>query len=348
MKRKTDLILSITIIILIVTGISLYKGYLRPFSTSPAWQYEQTVIKNDQDYNQNPDIIQLKDGCWRMYTHGWRKGVEENNIYSFYSCDGLNWEFNGLVIKEANMPAALLLDDGRIRLYSTLNAGEKNPLISMKSYISDDGLNFELEKEISFAGDEQEIKSIKTITHPEIIKLDRGYRIYFDEGELTPQNFQRYKDENWQWPVWRIRSLYSEDGLNWTLEPGIRIDYEQAPLTFMQRAGSCTVIEQGDGYQMYFSAGFSPWEDLKPTKRWEWSGVYLAASKDGLNFKIIDERILKCGDPKLIKTGNKIKMYCSASPWLARSRLGTKIYRQFFGKENNFIYTYTKLPTPKS
>lgn len=337
MKRKSDLIASLVAIILILAGtfgyVVIYKGTWRPFSASSEWEREALVLTSE-DYNtQNPDIIELSDGCYRMYTHGWPEGENySNSIYSFYSCDGLNWEPEGLRIEGASMPAAVMLDDGRIRLYhsgtSLYEEGEDEPYQTITSSISDDGLNFTAEETNYLITEHGELKDIKTIAHFEIIKLDQGFRLYFDEGGIIAGDLPKNKGTGWEWPVHRIRSAYSEDGLNWKLDPGIRIDIEQSPLDEMQRAGSCTVIKVGDEYQMYFSAGFSPWEDWKPYKRWEWSGTYMATSEDGLDFSIVDKRLVLGGDPKVIKIGDVLRLYISEGP-LAQE-----------GKNN--IYSYVK------
>ncbi|MBU3923470.1 MAG: hypothetical protein KJ592_00980 [Nanoarchaeota archaeon] len=329
MKRIVKTTIVFVLVILTIFAFMVWKNWYRPFSVSSEWGYEQVVIKNGNNYNANPDIIQLKDGCYRIYSHGNEEGVEENSIFSFHSCDGLNWEFEGRRIESAAMPAAMMLDDGNIRLYYQKGIErDGKPEQALMYADSSDGLNFKINEEYLLETNKGVLEGIKTIGHFEIIRIDEGYRIYFDEGELTPRDFERYEDENWNWPVWRIRSIFSEDGLDWKLDTGVRIDYEQEPLRYMQRAGSSTVIKQGDEYYMYFGAGFSPWEDLKSTKRWEWSGIYLATSKDGLNFEIIDKRLVKDGlsDPKILKIGDEARMYLSKS----RTR------------DYNSIYTYIK------
>jgi len=194
--------------------------------------------------------------------------------------------------------------------------------------ISEDGLNFKTNENPLLITEQGELKDVKAIAHFEIIKLAEGFRMYFDESGLVPSDFEKYKDENWTWPVWRIRSLYSPDGLNWSLEPGIRIDYEQEPLKYMQRAGSCTVIKEGDSYHMYFGAGFSPWEDLKWWKSWSWSGIYKAVSEDGLSWKIIDRNIFERGsDPKIIKMGDEIRIYVSEG-----NRIGSNSIESYIKK----------------
>jgi hypothetical protein len=308
-KNKSQLI-TVLLIILAAGAFSLWRGF-NPFSNPNQWhwQFEKTIIPKGQDTNQNPDVIQLKDGCFRLYSHG-GEGTGLQNIYSYRSCDGLNWEFEGKRINKAAMPAAMIMADGKTRIYFQRGARDdkKQALVTA---VSNNGLNFTNEQEL-LVTDEGELKGIKAIGHFELVKLDNGYRLYFDETGITPKDFEKYKDENWEWPVTRIRSLYSDDGLNWKLDPGIRIDYEQAPLSLMQRAGSSTVIKEADQYHMYFNAGFSPWEDLKRWRRLNWSGIYEAVSADGLNWNIIDRSLFGHGsDPKIIKMGEQLKLFIS-------------------------------------
>ncbi|PIT88346.1 MAG: hypothetical protein COU29_00960 [Candidatus Magasanikbacteria bacterium CG10_big_fil_rev_8_21_14_0_10_36_32] len=310
--KKILLIFIILILFVFLLLVLFWKIEYNPLAGFSRWNLEGTVIENQQDTNQNPDIIQLSNNCFRLYSHGTGTGSDGlMNIYSYKSCNGLNWEFEGERIHRAAMPAAILEDDGKIRLYFQ-RGFENDKQQALMMAISDDGLNFEVEKMPLLVTGQGELEGIKTIAHFEIIKLDKGYRMYFDEGGLVPSDFEKYKNENWTWPVWRIRSLYSEDGLNWVLDTGVRIDYEQEPLKYMQRAGSCAVIKEGNLYHMYFVAGFSPWEDLKQWRRWSWSGIYEAISENGLDWKIVDKNIFDKGtDPKILRMGDEIRIYIS-------------------------------------
>jgi hypothetical protein len=199
----------------------------------------------------------------------------------------------------------------------------------MSAVSSADGLHFSIEDGYRFligGGATKEIsgfkqfyavsgqgdpKDITTMVHLNIVKLDQGgYRIFFDEGGMRA-DVNKYGEK--AWPHWRVRSLSSKDGLRWTLDPGVRIEIEQPPLIEMQRAGSPAVVKMNEEYHMYFSAGFSPWEDLQPWKRWAWSGIYKAVSKDGLNFSIMDKRLLSGSDAAIIQTEDWFRMYLSRS-----------------------------------
>lgn len=321
------LIIIIIVVVLILMGVTIYKGSFSPFSTSSEWVKEGLVLTSE-DYNiQNPEIIKLSNSCLIMYTHGWPKNDNgQNHVHGFYSCDGLKWEYKGVIIKHASLPAPLLLDDGRIRLIfgksMEINGTTSQGLMSA---ISSDGWNFTEEDGFRLVTESEDYPGFRGLGAPNIIKLDKGYRMYFIENARADQQ-EKYKKKGWTWPIWRIKSAYSDDGFNWAVEPGVRIDVEQPPLVEMQRVSGQSVIKVGDEYQMYFFAGFSPWEDLKPYKRREWSGTYMATSKDGVNFNIVDKRLVLGGDVAVVKMGDVLRMYVSEGPLMQQGKNNINSY----------------------
>ena len=153
---------------------------------------------------------------------------------------------------------------------------------------------------------EGNVSDIKDFAHLNVAKMDDGYRVYFDEGAIRADP-RKYGDK--AWPLWRIRSIFSPDGLNWRLDPGVRIDVGQAPLTQMQRSSNPSLVKLTDGYHLFFFGGFSPWEDLTPWKRLAWSGTYEAISKDGLNFDIGNWPEFPGNDAAVIRRGDKLLAY---------------------------------------
>ena len=321
------MIASIALILAGTFTIKIYKGYWRPFSYSREWKNEGIVLKAKDycNYMANPEIAELPNGTWIMYTHGWpRDNTSKNDIYAFSSPDGLNWKSAGMVIENASMPAAVKLPDGKIRLYFVRNTSEANGVMSA---LSSDGLAFRVEEGHRFAigggapkdienfapyykvTNESGAQKIKHMAHLNIVELKGGgYRIYFGEGGMKAQ-----LGNGKPWDIARIRSISSEDGLNWKLDPGVRIDVGEPPLQEMQRADSPSVVRIGDEYHMFFNASFGVWEDIKPWKRWSWSGVYEAVSKNGLDFKIIDKRLVYGSDAAIIKTNEQLRMYTSVA-----------------------------------
>lgn len=312
-----------------LVGLALYRGLFRYVLFDPAWSYKGKVVDSGDCSAGNPEIVELSNGCLMMYTHGQTKESHpsENNTYARSSCDGKTWKWEGLVLKMASMPTAIRLPDGKIRLYfiRSEDRGGK-PVKGMMSAVSVDGLKFTEEPGFRFElaaypprPDEMDklreyypvpgegtVEDIKDFAHLNVAKMDSGYRIYFDEGGMRADP-RKYGDK--AWPLTRGRSIFSEDGLRFRLDPGVRIDVGQAPLTLLPRSGNPSVVKLKNGYHMFFFAGFSPWEDLTPWKRLAWSGTYEAISQDGLNFEINNWPEFPGNDAAVIRRGDKLLAY---------------------------------------
>jgi len=330
MKKSDWKWLGVGVVILVSLGsLALYRGLFRYVLFDPAWNYKGMAVEPGDCSAGNPEIVELPDGCLMMYTHGQTKDSHpsENNTYARSSCDGKTWKWQGLVLKMAGMPTAIRLPDGKIRLYF-IRSGDRGgkAIKGMMSATSDDGLKFTEEPGYRFelAGEpprpdemskfreyypvpgEGNVSDIKDFAHLNVAKMDDGYRVYFDEGAIRADP-RKYGDK--AWPLWRIRSIFSPDGLNWRLDPGVRIDVGQAPLTQMQRSSNPSLVKLTDGYHLFFFGGFSPWEDLTPWKRLAWSGTYEAISKDGLNFDIGNWPEFPGNDAAVIRRGDKLLAY---------------------------------------
>ena len=329
MKGKDWKWLGVGVAVLVVlVGLAVYRGLFRYVLFDPAWNYKGMVVVPGDCSAGNPEIVELTNGCLMMYTHGQTKESHpsENNTYARSSCDGETWKWEGMVLKNASMPTAIRLADGRIRLYF-MGGGERNGKVTngIKSAVAKDGLKFVEEEGYRFeagAGaprpDEMSkvreyykvegkgrVEDIQSLAHLSVTAVEGGYRIYFDESMKADS--KKYGDK--VWPLWRIRSVFSPDGLNWQLDPGVRIDVEQAPLTLLQRSSNATVVKLKDGYHMFFFGGFSPWEDLIAWKRLAWSGTYEAISPDGLNFEIGNWPEFPGNDAAVIRQGDKLLAY---------------------------------------
>ncbi|MBI4713595.1 hypothetical protein HY771_00160 [Candidatus Uhrbacteria bacterium] len=121
MKLQNNSIFSIVFVLLVIVfllGIGIYKGLFRYFIFSPDWDYKGLAVSTNDCTAQNLEIVELKNDCFVMYTHGWQsQGSFENDTYAFSSCDGLNWKKEGMVLKNASMPTAVKISNDRIRLY---------------------------------------------------------------------------------------------------------------------------------------------------------------------------------------------------------------------------------------
>ncbi len=342
------------IVLVGLVGLAVFRGLFRYVLFDPAWNYKGMAVESGDCSAGNPEIVELTNGCLVMYTHGQTKGSHpsENNTYARSSCDGKMWKWEGLVLKMASMPTAVRLPDGKIRLYF-IRSGESGgkAVKGMMSAISADGLKFTEEPGYRFelvaaaprpdemnkfreyypVPGEGKVEDIKDFAHLSVAKMDNGYRVYFDEGAMRADP-KKYGDK--AWPLTRGRSIFSEDGLRFRLDPGVRLDVGQAPLTLMQRSSNPSVVKLKDGYHMFFFAGFSPWEDLMAWKRLAWSGTYEAVSTDGLNFTIKNWPRFPGNDAAVIRRGDKLLAYPGRSQTAQRECGDVVIYeRKLTAKE---------------
>lgn len=145
----------------------------------------------------------------------------------------------------------------------------------MLSKISDDGLSFTDEEGIRLTADEE------GIIHPSVIVLPTGgYRMYFD-AEVSPEsdNSPNFGE--------RIKSAYSEDGLTWTRDKGVRIKLRKKGLPSTADLVFSPFIDYDEKHEQ-----FKLYMTIEDNKNKMKSGIYLALSKNGLSFKIKSKPVL--------------------------------------------------------
>ena len=126
----------------------------------------------------DPTIVDLSGGKMRMYYKGANSlnpgpGQSVHKIYSAISSDGLTFQKEGLRIDSetsgdndwASVPDAIMLPDGRVRLYY-VTAAERGHGIG--SAISSDGPNFVKEPGIR----------VPYLVDPALIKMDDKYVLF--------------------------------------------------------------------------------------------------------------------------------------------------------------------------
>jgi hypothetical protein len=217
------------------------------------WIYEGEVMTGVVDAS----VVTLPDGTYRMYYGSWRSwpiGEHQRDPYIGYasSRDGLKWTDEGETGLSGGWPRVIQLPDGRWRMYYGGHPG-------IAVAISADGLVWQKE---TLSGIEPSQVGVREYGGVDVVTLPDGtYRMYY--SEVVPSD---------RFPVTgvsRIMSAVSEDGLNWQVEPGVRIDPlegKEGPLAQHPR-----VITQPDGgYKMFYWTADST--------------IWSATSEDGLTW----------------------------------------------------------------
>lgn len=151
----------------------------------------------------DPTIVDLPDGSIRMYYKGADSmdagpGQSVHKIFSAVSSDGLTFQKEGLRIDSetsgdngwASVPDAIMLPDGRVRLYYVSAAGMEH---GIGSAISSDGLNFIKEPGLR----------VENLVDPALVKIGDRYLL-----------FAASIDERFTKVPKGIYYLESSDGLN--------------------------------------------------------------------------------------------------------------------------------------
>ncbi|MDO8467720.1 MAG: hypothetical protein Q7S56_02125 [Nanoarchaeota archaeon] len=137
---------------------------------SPGTGFESNVC--------DPTIVNLPDGKMRMYYKGADSqnagpGQSIHKIYSAISSDGLTFQKEGLRIDSetngdngwASVPDAIILSDGRVRIYYVTASGMGH---GIGSAISSDGLNFVKEEGIR----------VPNLVDPALVKINDKYILF--------------------------------------------------------------------------------------------------------------------------------------------------------------------------
>lgn len=134
----------------------------------------------------------------------------------------------GVTLSGSANPSAVVLPDGRVRMYVSFSGG-------LSSFISSDGVQFthEMDRIEQTAG-----LTLATTHHFWVVALPNGtYRMYFAQTGNSNG----------------IGSALSTDGLNFTVEPGLRISVAQAEIGPDLTTGGVIRLPNGT-YRMYFSS----------------------------------------------------------------------------------------------
>lgn len=239
----------------------------------------------------DPDVVRLADGSWRLYT-----GVEpeiqgtEFEIYTATSDDGIDWMLQEEpVLTFATFPDAVVLPDGRVRLY--YQSG-----IEIVSAISDDGVNFTTESGVRIAP--SGLQDGDGVAAPTIVaRPDSTYFMIYRASEAS-----RYRAESINPTTTALVSATSQDGLRWMVED-ILVDGRSE--MFDGYVDGPELFYIGDELHLRFWSSGS-FEDQEET-----SGQYDMVSQDGGETWSEPEMFSSIlgGDPSYAVVEGEIRMY---------------------------------------
>lgn len=135
-------------------------------------------LGGDVVFTSVPDVIELENGCLRMYY----TVVDESRIAE--SCDeGLSWQKKGKIMFDVypevvQDPDIIELEDGQYRLFFTTQNLERDEQWVL-SASSDDGFNFKVDEGKRIEPAFEKVRAVD----PDLVKLPDGtYRMYYGES----------------------------------------------------------------------------------------------------------------------------------------------------------------------
>ncbi len=188
----------------------------------------------------DPSVVSLMENGIRMYYKGANgpggPGKAVHKIFSAVSTNGLDFEKEGVRINPkktsdngwASVPGAVILEDGKVRIYYVSGAPEAEG--GIMSAISGNGLNFEKEKGVR----------IKGFVDPTVTILPNQKYLLLAAVLPSPPG----APQKTEYPV-GIYSFISEDGLN----------FENPKIVLQERAIDPSIVQVDDQtYRVYYGS----------------------------------------------------------------------------------------------
>jgi hypothetical protein len=190
-----------------------------------SWVYKYLEIQNLPKLAPpaDPDIILLDDGTFRLYfTSGDGKF---SGIHYAEGVDGINFDYKGTAVFPTDtwiMDSTTFYLDGQWHMYVLADLS----IETLWHLISDDGIEWEITEKTSFP-------ILGTPHMPSNgILIDDVYHLFM----FNPQDGT-------------VRSQYTTDSYNWTVDEGVRI----GPLDDGRKVGDSAVVQTGDTYLMIYT-----------------------------------------------------------------------------------------------
>ena len=234
-----------------------------------------------------PNVVALAGGGYRMYYTGFAPGVTENDhlghILSASSPDGSAWTHDPGVRIDVHSPHAtertlcpdvVPMPGGGYRMYYEARRPDAPTVIL--SARSADGLDWELEAGVRIGDGEWSYGSPRCV----YFQTDRGllYRLYFHHYSFPFVSGLDARNH--------IVSAVSMDGLDFEIEPGVRIAQETERESYAVYAPEA--VRLGDGSFRMFYAAWAVGID---------GGVFTAVSDDGIEWTKLPKPLLDLDAP---------------------------------------------------
>lgn len=207
-------------------------------SSTDGVHFEKPAIVYSQAHNMvDPTVVHLANGSFAAYIPS-----EGDGLLGAASADGLTFTKTGTASllfhgstppALGGMPNAIQLSDGKIRLYAN---GAKDGIQGIYSYLSTDGIHFELEAGIRIGA-----QPGRSVDDPAVIRLaDGGYLMSHSEypgaGDPGPNPWYH-----------QYYLASSPDGLAWT-----------DIATMSVRSGTAGLAQAKDGTIFFYYGGLAP------------------------------------------------------------------------------------------
>lgn len=220
-------------------------------------------------------LLMLSYGCGKSSSDG------DSNRFSVPALGNWNKE-SGIRVEGAVSSCTIRLNDGRYRMFYPSMGG-------IGSSISSDGITFTEEAGIRISKGSGTDYDVNGAKDPDIVSENAYYRMYY--VGIGPDNKRR------------VMSATSNNGLDFTKETGIRIDYTAS---YDELADVPSVVKvSDDNYKMYYVYDHRGDNSLKG-----------AISTDGLNWEVktLTGFTKNCMDPEVIMDSDvtTIVMYFAA------------------------------------
>ena len=231
------------------------------------------------------DIAELPDGRLRAYYLGPPLVNGQPVIDSAISSDGLQWTPEAgvrcqLTVCLGGQPGVAALPQGGWRLFFNHPDG-------FYSAVTSDGLSFIADPGARLLGSSFPLMSNMEITGAKVVAAKGGgWRLYFSE---------RFHGVPQPGPRPRVFSAFSTDLLNWTPDPGVRVNAAIRPKVFRLNDGT---------YQLF------AFNMAQPTGPGGCACIMAATSQDGLTWSDLQSTGLRGGDPSgyVLRDGS-IRLY---------------------------------------